>query len=90
MLDNFRASEQEQRRGYVCKNCGDEFYDTECGTNYCSDVCVMEKFKLEEIYYEEYCENCGDPLDMHFGFIQDLDGNKFCDTECFLRYIREI
>ena len=89
MIDNWRASDPEEASGLICECCGEEFYDDEYGTKFCSEDCIVDYYGLIGTNHEEYCVYCDESLPLYEGFIEDRDGSKFCDLDCFLKFIGE-
>lgn len=77
-----------------CEVCGDVVYMGM--SDFCSEECEMEYYKLTEVDVMDelesgnitdatVCECCGTNVQEWSTVVKDLDGNFYCDVDCYMR-----
>ena len=69
----------------ILRECTGEYVDTQKDEPKTYSYDRYDKsynsYSYDDQFDVEYCDNCGKPLPKH-GYIETIDGLKFCDTEC--------
>lgn len=88
ILDDYITREDTQPINGKCAYCGELLHDPLCIADdvFCSDECIVDYYKLTKIENIEYCTCCDYSLGEDY--IQDPNGDKFCNIECFKKYYR--